>query len=155
VVLLLFHAKSEQLWLHSLSIISRTGELDQSVQVICIRSQVLSKIMASKARSMQVSLASSSDQCRHRVISDRSRKEWSDIPLRSARASWKMEKMDQKSGILVIMCMQACHMDPVEVIVSVQSRTKIMQVMRIVQSWAMPRILKRGQSRQLRSSGRF
>ncbi len=32
-------------------------------------------------------------------------------------------------------------MDPVEVMVSVQSRTKIMQVMRIVQSWAMPGIL--------------
>jgi hypothetical protein len=78
----------------------------------------------------------------------------SDFPLSAARASWRMKRTKDQE-FLVIMCMQACHMDPVEVMVSVKSRAMIKQVMRVVQSWAIPYILEGAQSRGLRSSGRF
>jgi hypothetical protein len=109
--------------------------------------------MASKVKSIQVSLASvrviSVDIESYQTIAEKS----GQISTFGLPGHVENGKKDQKSGTLVIMCMQACHMDPVEVMVSVQSRTRSMQVMRIMQSWVMPVILKRAQSRQLRSSG--
>lgn len=55
------------------------------------------------------------DQCWYRVISDQSRKVLSSFHFCLPGQAENGEK-NQKSGMLVIMCMQACHMDPVEVI---------------------------------------
>jgi len=99
-VLLSCHANHTICSCTLLAAISRNKEAGLTHQCkSCIKAWMLSKIMASKVRSMYASLASSNDQRRHRVISDRSRIEWSKYPLAICQGTLKNENRTSSQEI--------------------------------------------------------